>query len=170
LAIQLPFGDLTKGEVVKSLVTNGLQDVALATTSCVSYPLRQEKGKSCGVCPACISRRLALHAAGIEERRGTYHVDLLDGASMISPKKQRYLKAFLLLVDHLTETSEGRLPIVIARHLRATEVIKNGESEQPYVDLYRRYTTEWVGLLRKARAAGCNWSQLIDLPGEAAQA
>lgn len=169
VAIHLPFGHLTKGEAAaRSLVLNGLQDVALATTSCVSYPLRQETGKSCGVCPACIFRRLALHAAGIEERRGSYHIDLLDGASMISPRKQKYLRAFLLLVDHLAETNEGRLPIVIARHLQATEVLETGESEQPYVDLYRRYRAEWLGLLQEARASGCNWSGLIDLPGEAA--
>jgi hypothetical protein len=168
VAIQLPFRHLTKGEVAKSLVTNGLQDLAMATTSCVSYPLRQATGKSCGVCPACIFRRLALHTAGIQERRGSYQIDLLDAASIISPRKLKYLKAFLLLVDHLTEINEGHLPIVVTRHLLGTGALENGESEQPYLDLYRRYRTEWLNLLQRARTNGCKWSGLIDPSGEAA--
>jgi len=172
IEFRLPFLEFTKGEIVQKLSLLGLQSLARATVSCVSYPLRhlRDRGwKSCGVCPACVFRRLALHAGGIDESPEIYDLDLLDPVSdRMGPKKLRYLKAFLLLVDQLGELDENRLPIVFDRHLRETGVLGSEISLASCLDLYRRYRKEWLAFLERARSNGCRWSNLIDLPGKAA--
>lgn len=172
IAAILPFMNRTKGEVVKSLRADSLERIAKSTISCAHFPVRLEKGtrcKSCGICPACIFRRLALHAAGIGEDPGAYQHDILNPSSCrIGPKKLRYLMAYLLQVDSLAELDQNRLPLIIARHLQSTGVLVPGDSQQPYVDLFRRYRTEWYGLLGAARSNGCDWARRIDLSGQAA--
>jgi len=172
LEVSLPFMALTKGDVVKSLDDVVLKELAQSTISCAHFPVRLEKGdpwKSCGLCPACIFRRVALHAAGIEERGEVYQHDLFDGGSLqLSPKKMRPLMAYLLQVDSLRELDSGNLPPLIARHLRETKLLQAGESPQRYVDLFRRYRSEWYGFLEQARRMGCALANRIDVPGQAA--
>jgi 7-cyano-7-deazaguanine synthase in queuosine biosynthesis len=170
--VRLPFMELTKGEIVQQgLRLTGLQSLASATVSCVNYPLRHMRNRgwrTCGVCPACIFRRLALHAGGINESPENYDIDLLSPLSdHMGAKKQRYLKAFLLLVDQLTDLEDG-LPIVLARHLRETDVLGSGMSLESCLSLYRRYRGEWLAFLERAKSNGCRWSNLIDLPVKAA--
>ena len=165
----LPFMHLTKGEVVSSLNTGRLDDVARSTVSCVSYPLRQEIGKSCGLCPACIFRRVALNASGICEPVGTYQYDVLNlRPGIVPPEKTKYLRAFLNQIDSLSETDQGHLPVNIVNHLRQTEVIERGQSLDDYVNLYQRYRNEWIAFITKAKSNGCTWTNLIDLPSNAA--
>ena len=87
--------------------------------------------KSCGLCPACIFRRVALNAAGIEESRDVYQHDLLDPVSCrLNSKKRRYLLAYLLQVDSLAELDQGNIPSIIMCHMRAcTEILRPGESQ-----------------------------------------
>ena len=172
IEVRLPFLGLTKGEIVQGLRMAGLQRLASSTVSCVNYPLRhmRDRGwKVCGVCPACVFRRLALHAGGIDESPENYDIDLLSPLSdRMGPKKLRYLKAFLLLVDQLDELEEDRMPIVLARHLRETDVLGSEMTLQSCLDLYSRYRREWLAFLERARSNGCRWSNLIDLPAKAA--
>lgn len=172
IEVRLPFVGLTKGEVVRALSVPGLQDLAKATVSCVNYPLRHVRDrtwKACGACPACVFRRVSLHAAGIEDPPEVYELDLLNPVSDgIGPKKLKYLKAFLLLVDHLAELDENRPPIVLSRHLRETGVLDGNFALQTCLDLYRRHRSEWLGFLEKAKSNGCRWTNLIDLPAKAA--
>jgi 7-cyano-7-deazaguanine synthase in queuosine biosynthesis len=170
--VTLPFRNSTKGDVVKSLDSDSLREIARSTISCAHYPVRLEKGgtwKSCGLCPACIFRRVALHSAGISEASEGYQHDLLDPrTSRLSPKKLRYLIAYLLQVDSFAVLDQGRLPSVISRHLRNTEVLLPGDSQQVYVDLFQRYRSEWHNLLGHARRNGCDWAHRIDVSLQAA--
>ena len=163
----LPFKHLTKGEIVASLAADGLRELAKSTISCVSYPLRQRTRKSCGICAACIFRRVALDAAGIDEAADTYQFNIL-GPHSVPPKKMNYLKAFLNQIDSLVETDHGRLPVSISKHLYQTGLVERGKSMEGYVDLYRRYRREWVAFITKAKLNGCKWASLIDLPLKAA--
>lgn len=165
--VRLPFGQMTKGELVRSLESAELRDLARATISCVSYPLRHRTRKSCGPCAACLFRRVALNAAGIDELRGTYQFDVLNRQSSV-PKNLSYLKAFLNQIDSLTETDAGRLPVSISKHLYQTGLVERGGSTRIYVDLYRKYRREWLAFVRKAKLNGCQWANLIDLPPKAA--
>lgn len=171
LNVILPFRDSTKGEVAKILGDDELKGIALSTISCAHYPVRLEKGDSwmsCGLCPACIFRRVALHAAGIEEPVGVYQHDLLaPTSSKISPEKLRYLLGYLVQIDSLSQLDQDRLPLITTRHLRTTNMLQPGEPVQPYVNLFRRYRTEWYGLIEQARKNGCDWARRIELPGQA---
>jgi hypothetical protein len=172
MEVNLPFMAMTKGDVVKSLASVVLKELAQSTISCAHFPVRLEKGgtwKSCGLCPACIFRRVALHAAGIEEPGDVYQHDPFDArSSHLSPKKLRYLTAYLLQVDSLREVDAGRLPPLITRHLRGTNLPQAGESPQMYLDLFRRYRSEWYELLEQASRNGCALANRIDVPGQAA--
>ncbi len=170
--VTLPYVESTKGEVVKHLTDEALQKVALQTVSCAHFPVRLEKGeqcRSCGVCPACIFRRVALNTAGIHEDRSRYQHDLLDSrTSQLGPKKLRYLFAYLRQVDSLSELGEGHLPQMIARHLRNTGLVQLGGPLPSYTELYQRYRSEWYGFIDTARANGCRWATRIDIPDQVA--
>lgn len=168
----LPFEWATKGEVARSLSCGDLRSLAQRTVSCVSYPLRTPHAKSCGLCPACIFRRLALHTAGIEEDTETYDFDLLDPKQRTKTKghrrKMKYLRAFLLMADQLAELDSGCLPVSLERHLVTTGILEHDQPQQPYIHLYQRYRQEWLSFVELARANGCKWSEMIDLPARAA--
>ena len=163
----LPFRQLTKGELVCSLNSAELRELARSTVSCVGYPLRHRTRKSCGLCAACIFRRVALDAAGIDEAADTYQFDVLNRPSG-SPRKLNYLKAFLNQIDSLAETDFGRLPVNISKHLYQTGLVERGASTEVYVDLYNKYRREWLAFVTKAQLNGCKWANLIDLPPKAA--
>lgn len=80
-----------------------------------------------------------------------------------STKARRWLS-----VDNLSQLDEGHLPLIVARHLRTTNLLQHGEPIRPYVDLFHRYKTEWHNLIEQARRNGCDWVRRIDLPGQAA--
>ena len=167
----LPFFHMTKGEIVESPSQERLCHIAASTVSCAHYPLRHRERKACGVCPACIFRRVAMHAAGIAEPDATYQVDILAQSGItnrLRAKHVKYLYAFLLQVDVLADLDRGEIPNRLRRHLLQTGVVERGESLQPYVDLYRRYRQQWLGFVARARANGCCWAKLIGLPEAAA--
>jgi 7-cyano-7-deazaguanine synthase in queuosine biosynthesis len=170
--VTLPFRHMTKGEVAKSLNVGSLPEMARVTASCAHYPMRNEKGgtwKSCGLCPACIFRRVALHSAGLDEPEGAYEHDLLNPHSdPVEWKKRKYLAAFLNQIDSWTDLDKNILPIAVLQHLVGTEIVGVGEPVQVYVDLYKRYRLEWLEFIASARKNGCSWANLVDLPGQAA--
>lgn len=170
--VTLPFVASTKGEIAASLAAMPLREVAASTVSCAHFPIRNQKGrtwKSCGLCPACVFRRLSLHAAGVPEPDGKYLVDILDPQSNhVIPQKLKYLMAYLLQVDSLNVLDTGSLPPLLLRHLRSTGLLQPDASCQPYLELYLRYRTEWHSLIRHARNSGCDWAFRVELPPQAA--
>ena len=171
LQVVLPFLGITKGELVASLSRPELYEIANATCSCPSFPIRVHKAglqQSCGVCAACLFRRLAMYSAGIEEDTKNYQYDFMHNKCDIPRKKTRCLAAFLNQVDCLHETEHGRLPLCIEKHLHQTHVFDHGHLAANIVDLYRRYRMEWIGLIRHAQNSGCKWTELFDLPSKAA--
>ncbi len=172
MSVNLPFANRTKSQTVATLRELGLGDVALSAVSCVHFPIRVKLGDkwtSCGVCPACIFRRVAMNAAGIDEPERTYQHDLLSSKSCSIPKeKLRCLMAYLVQIDGFSSLDQNKLPIVAQRHLRMTGLIASGDDGSEYFDLFRRYRGEWRGFLETARRNGCSWANLIDLPCTAA--
>lgn len=167
----LPFRDFTKGELVAVLSKPDLRQIANATCSCPSFPVRVRGGgpqQSCGICAACLFRRLAMHSAGIEESGKDYQYDFLSPDEVIPKKKLRCLLAFLNQVDSLSEIELGKPPLCIQKHLRQTFVYDRGYSNEMIVNLYQRYQSEWIRLIRRAQSNGCRWTKLIDLPSKAA--
>jgi len=163
LEIALPYIHCTKGEVARALLEAGLREFAHSTISCVHYPLREEKFKRCGLCPACLFRRVSLSAAGIHEPENIYKWDIFrQDAHSLSQDRLRYLKAFVIQVNGLSELdAPGRVPRLLSRHLHGTSVLGNGESADRFVDVYRRYRQEWLDFIARGRAMNMEWAKLL---------
>jgi hypothetical protein len=161
----LPFLDRTKAEVVVTLAEEGLDELARSSVSCVHYPLRERPHKQCGVCPACVFRRQAIAVAGIEEPTSCYKYDLFGMAQAVSgvpSEEMRFLRAFLMQSAKLAELDDPTgMPRFFRGHLLGTGVAENGESLAPFVELFRRYRQEWLGLVAKGRERGWPWARLL---------
>ncbi len=164
IRIALPFAGMTKGAVLRQL--NGrIDSLAVSTISCVHYPNRHIPGAGhlqCGVCPACLFRRVAMASAGVNEPRGVYRYDLLDPRTEVSAKKRRPLLAFLNQVDSIHAAGESQLPAAIRAHLHAAGVVESDDDTKLFATLYRQYAADWDEFIRQGRRNGCSWPNLID--------
>lgn len=165
IVYRLPFMDKTKGQMVKLLAGEGLEDLALSTVSCVHYPLREKPHKQCGICPACIFRRQAMFIGGIKEPRGTYKFDLFGPARLVNRIPDgllKYLKAFLMQVVHLAALdSQDELPRRFRRHLLGSGIIGPGDSPFLVVEVLRRYRQEWLTIAADGIERGWTWVKLL---------
>lgn len=73
----LPFANMTKGEVLTSLRNHGLDDWLQASRSCIHASMRKKNVTHCGTCPACIERRQAFDVAEIVDRTN-YHENIIE--------------------------------------------------------------------------------------------
>jgi hypothetical protein len=160
----LPFMDKTKGELVKSLAGVDLQAFAASTVSCVHYPIRHKKYKQCGLCPACIFRRVALRASGIPEPENAYKHGFWGPAERINhlPEKSlAYLKAFLMQVAQLRDIENtDRLPSTFERHV-VPHIVPKGQSQKGVIQLLARYRDEWMNIASEGKARGLDWARLL---------
>jgi 7-cyano-7-deazaguanine synthase in queuosine biosynthesis len=165
IEFSLPFFSNTKGEVTKKLAELGLQDLAVLTASCVGYPLRHSKAKQCGVCPACLFRRQAMHVAGIPEPDHSYKHDLFAPPFLFEPvslERLNYLKAFLMQVAQLNNVEHGeQLPRAFERHVVGTGILQRGQSQKGLIDLLVRYRDEWMTIATHARRYGHGWARWL---------
>lgn len=161
----LPFHSKTKGELVRSLCGNGLEQLANLSASCVHYPQRHCKQKQCGVCPACIFRRQAMASAGINEPENVYEYDFLgspQAANRIPAKRLQFLKAFLMQVAWLKDVdARKQLPPAFARQLISTEVLGRGQSQEDVIELLARCRNEWMTIASDKLEKGYNWARLL---------
>lgn len=67
IRFNLPFANMTKGEVLATLRNYGLDDWLQASHSCIHSSMRIKGVTHCGICPACIERRQAFDAAEISD-------------------------------------------------------------------------------------------------------
>ncbi len=141
-----------------------LEQLARLAVSCSKYPLREKGAKQCGFCSACIFRRQAMLAAGIEEAKGTYKVDLFQSNDYLkSPRSLEHLKAFLIHYSELGRwKSDESIPAYILNHLRGTKILKSDEPMDNVAKLYRKYRNEWSRLIESRRRLGVPWTGLID--------
>lgn len=163
----LPFFGETKGQIVKRLADLNLHELANMTASCVGFPLRDSLAKQCGICPACLFRRQAIHVAGISEPDGSYKYDIFDLCQMesVSVERLQYLKAFLMQIAQLDglETKD-RLPRAFERHVLSTKILRPGESPKGVIELLARYRNEWIATALHARRNGHLWAKWLDPP------
>jgi 7-cyano-7-deazaguanine synthase in queuosine biosynthesis len=164
----LPFHAKTKGELVRSLCGNGLEQLANMSASCVHYPQRHCKQKQCGVCPACIFRRQAMASAGVSEPEDMYEYDFLGSSqaeNRIPAKRLNFLKAFLMQVAWLKDMdAQKQLPPAFARHLISTEVLGLEQSQEDEIELLARYRDEWIAIASEQRRKGHKWARLLATP------
>jgi Queuosine biosynthesis protein QueC len=165
IGFDLPYFCRTKGELVQKLAELNLEELAALTGSCVGYPLRHSEEKHCGVCPACLFRRQAMHVAKIPEAERTYKHDIFEPpllSGTISVDRLKYLKAFLMQVEQLSDIEiTGRLPRVFERHVLSTGILRRDQSQKEIIDLLVRYRNEWRGIATSARRMGHRWASWI---------
>lgn len=162
LSYQFPRLWMTKGETLREFVDNCGEAVNwIATRSCwqnsrqvsVSGSRRQ-----CGICAACLLRRLSVHAAGLAEPREHYVWEALEaptfesavaeGFTNITPALREYAIAGALHFEHLASLRESahyellkrRATAELARALtESQDVVANGLDR-----LLHQHATEWT--------------------------
>lgn len=77
LRFNLPFANMTKGEVLATLRNHGLDDWLQTSHSCIHSSMRTRSVTHCGACPACIERRQAFDVAEIVDDT-RYHQNILE--------------------------------------------------------------------------------------------
>lgn len=117
--------------------------------------------RQCGVCAACMLRRMSIHSAGINEPTSRYIWENLGAAKMedgvvagfsgMSPAFRDYGLAGILHLDHLAALSGSALHKRAVRSVaRATADalgIGMAEGERALTGLLERHRAEWLGFL-----------------------
>ena len=159
----LPFALATKGEMVQRMKGLGLADLAIESVSCVHQFGRKKDRRQCGVCAACLIRRLSLFVGGIDERTGTYKVDLLSPGSDGVGKPPAMLLAMLGQVVRLAAPDNESTRRRLQGHLYGTHILQLGESMSPIVNLLCRYRAEWLMLAEECARRGAAWPRWLGM-------
>jgi len=153
----------TKGETLREFASLSVDNDWQTTRSCwrnnqwssVNGQLRQ-----CGVCAACMLRRLSVHAAGLAEAPDTYvctdmTASALKGAldpdfTRMSPAFREYAIAGALHLDHLAEMADEDATPQVNRHalfLGQALDLTPDDAAKRLASLLRRHAEEWASYL-----------------------
>ena len=117
------------------------------------------KRRQCGICAACLLRRLSVHAAGLEEPSSSYVWENLraphfeDGAVAGRPTRtmREYMIAGVLHLDHLATMAGSVLhePVVsrISGELAPLLKQRRDEVRNRLQDMLQRHRAEWLAFL-----------------------
>lgn len=138
IRFKLPFDSSTKAEMLQRLRTPELAIWAQESRSCVHASLRQIGKTHCGRCAACIERRQAFTAAGIEERLDIYQTNVLV-EPLKNPDESDYLHLYQLDAAKWIECSPSVRRRMI-NHLRLTGMPP--ELDEKAIELQLRHSHE----------------------------
>jgi 7-cyano-7-deazaguanine synthase in queuosine biosynthesis len=159
IAFQYPRIWSTKGETLAEFISICGGNAWASTKSCwqgnysssVNHKLRQ-----CGVCAACMLRRVSVHAAGLKEKPDVYVITdmsagTLDAAAdddfhKLTGAFRQYAIAGVLHMDHLADMAEAdAIPIVVshAALIASALNLSSEETEKRLASLLRRHAEEW---------------------------
>lgn len=158
----------TKGETVKQFIElcNGKSTNWIKTRSCWQQNRQSSvngRWRHCGICAACLLRRMSIHAAGLAEPKNTYVWEnlaansFLDGAAHAFPPKKittslkEYAIAGVLYLDHLSEIGTAPLAQQML-NLRAHQLgislgITGEEAKKKLHTLLHNHRNEWKSYL-----------------------
>ncbi len=152
----------TKGETLRAAQALKAAPTWTDTRSCWQQSRHcsvDGRRRQCGICAACMLRRMSMFTAGIDEPAETYIWDNLsaerleEGAAKgfdgITSKLRAYAVAGVLHMDHLAELAESPLHArSLRRAARETAEALNGdpaEVEQQLREMLGRHAAEWRG-------------------------
>lgn len=155
----------TKGETLAAFSKLGSNDADwIGTRSCwqqARHVSVDEHRRQCGICAACILRRLSVHAAGLSEPTSTYVWENLsapvfeDGANSnfekITPALRQYAIASVMHFDHMAglraspeyKLVQGRFVHGLAQGLREERSVVANKLDQ----LLARHEKEWSSFI-----------------------
>lgn len=143
LVLSLPFGGVTKAQMLQSLRGEGLDQWAQTSRSCIHSSWRVPGKTHCGTCPACIERRQAFATAGIIEN-DYYSTDIFS----ISPKPGADADYLRLYLDeaHAWLNEDPRPRRRLYTHLRLTDIPI--EDDEQISLLHTRHSREVTSVFR----------------------
>lgn len=159
----------TKGETLKAAQALSKPPTWTDTRSCWQQARHSSVDghrRQCGVCAACMLRRMSMFTAGIEEPANTYIWERLsterleDGAAAgfnkITSKMRSYAVAGVLHMDHLADLGESPLHAPsVRRAARETAAALDGDPvavEQKLREMLVRHGEEWRAFRRSLGA------------------
>jgi 7-cyano-7-deazaguanine synthase in queuosine biosynthesis len=150
----------TKGETLKAFVSDSVGDKWDETISCWQQnrhvPVDGHR-RQCGICAACMLRRMSVHAAGLTEPNESYVWENLGAANFedgvpksftkITSALREYAIAGTMHMDHLAGLADSpRHQSTIKRNasqLAKSMDMTNEDAEMKLVSLLRRHRDEW---------------------------
>jgi hypothetical protein len=149
----------TKGETLRAFSTLPNSESWRDTKSCwrnSQWSALNGKLHQCGICAACMLRRMSIHAAGLTEEPGIYICTDLTAASLdeaIHPDFTRRSAAFgqyaiagALHLDHMADMASVEARPAVRRHAVLTGAalgISAEEAEKSLVGMLERHAAEW---------------------------
>jgi 7-cyano-7-deazaguanine synthase in queuosine biosynthesis len=154
----------TKGETLREFAALPEGDSWKDTKSCWRdsrwSPLNGRK-LQCGVCAACMLRRMSVHAAALFEEPGTYICEDLSAPSFseaVHPDFQRKSAAFeqyaiagTLHLDHMADMADDDARPTVRRHAALTGMalgLPARDSEEQLVGMLERHAAEWNSFVK----------------------
>ncbi|MGB3539111.1 MAG: 7-cyano-7-deazaguanine synthase [Mesorhizobium sp.] len=149
----------TKGQTLQEFAALPERDTWQDTRSCwrdSRWSSVNNEHLQCGVCAACMLRRMSVHAAGLTEESGTYictdlNEDTLDKATHPDFTRrtaafEQYAIAGTFHLDHMADMIRAESRPVIRRHAALTAPalgIPKEEAEAQLVGMLERHAAEW---------------------------
>jgi hypothetical protein len=128
----------------------------------------------CGICAACMLRRMSVHAAGLEEPPGTYVCADLSAASLedaidpdftrFNPAFEQYAIAGTLHLDHMADMAGADARPAVRRHAALTGTalgMPAKQAEENLAGMLERHAKEWSNFLNDqgARSFVRKWTR-----------
>lgn len=150
----------TKGETLAAFSKVASKQAHIDARSCWQQSRQVSVGnhrRQCGVCAACMLRRLSVHAAGLSEPKSTYVWEDLGASTFeggaeksfdkITSALHEYAVAGTLHLDHLAGLKESPLHAAAikrqARQLALSRKISVEDAEEKLFRLLSQHQTEW---------------------------
>jgi 7-cyano-7-deazaguanine synthase in queuosine biosynthesis len=160
LKFEFPRLWFTKGQTLKEYIDLGDSHEWVTTRSCWQdnrHASIEGKRRQCGICAACMLRRLSVHAAGQSESIGTYVWDDLSapnfeagatkGLKKIEKVQREYAIAGTLHLDHLAGLTDSRAYAfglkTSARLISRAMKISPSDAEANLSTLLGQHKKEW---------------------------
>ena len=149
----------TKGETLREFAALPEGDSWRDTKSCwrnSRWSALNGKLVQCGICAACMLRRMSVHAAGLHEESGIYICTDLSAPSLAdaihpdftrnSPAFEEYAIAGTLHLDHMADMARDDARSAVRRHAVLTGMalgISAPTAEEKLVGMFERHAVEW---------------------------
>ena len=119
------------------------------------------KLRQCGICAACMLRRVSVHAAGLEEKPGGYITSDMRAKSFDeaidkrfarggSPSFREYAIGGILHMDNLADMAEADAARIVKRHallIAPSLDMTYEDAETSLTSLLRKHANEWRNYL-----------------------
>ena len=157
----------TKGETLARFVATGGDGAWYSTKSCwrdSRWTSVRGSRRHCGVCAACMLRRVSVHAAGLSEPPETYVCTDMRAATLESaldphferrtPVFRDYAIAGIRHMDDLADMADAEARPIVGRHaaLLGNVLRRTEDVEDRLVGILKRHADEWTRFLRSLGA------------------